>query len=74
MYEMQLMPPVLYFLQQAYKDLPPSAYGPNDWEWSTLVVYSCAQVSYVIPVDTDFLMEDNMHRLHPNDLGFAHKF
>ncbi|KAG0575991.1 hypothetical protein KC19_5G046600 [Ceratodon purpureus] len=42
-YEMQLMPPVLYFLQQAYKDLPPSAYGPNDWEWSTLVVYSCAQ-------------------------------
>lgn len=43
-YEMQLMPPLLYFLQQAYKDLPPSTYGPNDWEWSTLVVYSCAQV------------------------------
>jgi pre-rRNA-processing protein TSR4 len=42
-YEMQLMPPVLYFLQQAYKDLPPSEYGPNDWDWSTLVVYSCAQ-------------------------------
>nr|XP_024398133.1 programmed cell death protein 2-like [Physcomitrium patens]PNR37948.1 hypothetical protein PHYPA_021058 [Physcomitrium patens] len=42
-YEMQLMPPVLYFLQQAYKDLPPSTYGPDDWEWSTLVVYSCAQ-------------------------------
>lgn len=42
-YEMQLMPPVLYFLQQACKDLPPSEYGPNDWDWSTLVVYSCAQ-------------------------------
>lgn len=43
-YEMQLMPPLLYFLQQASKDLPPSAYGPSEWSWFTLLVYSCAQV------------------------------
>ena len=60
MYEMQLMPPVLYFLQQAYKDLPPSAYGPDDWEWSTLVVYSCAQVSYIIPIVSDLLVDDDI--------------
>ncbi|CAM6024131.1 unnamed protein product [Sphagnum balticum] len=42
-YEMQLMPPLLYFLQQASKDLPPSAYGPSEWSWFTLLVYSCAQ-------------------------------
>ena len=32
-----MMPPLLYFLQQATKELRPS-YGLNDWEWSTLVV------------------------------------
>jgi pre-rRNA-processing protein TSR4 len=42
-YEMQLMPPLLYFLQQAYKDLPPSLYATHDWEWSTVIVFSCAQ-------------------------------
>jgi pre-rRNA-processing protein TSR4 len=42
-YEMQLMPPLLYFLQQAYKDLPPSSYATHDWEWSTVIVFSCAQ-------------------------------
>ncbi|CAK9859087.1 unnamed protein product [Sphagnum jensenii] len=43
-YEMQVMPPLLYFLQQAYKDLPPSSYATHDWEWSTVIVFSCAQV------------------------------
>lgn len=42
-YEMQLMPPLLYYLQQACKDLPSTAYSPNDWEWLTLTVFSCAQ-------------------------------
>jgi hypothetical protein len=41
---MELMPPLLYFLQQAYKDLPPSSYATHDWEWSTLIVFSFAQV------------------------------
>jgi len=31
-------------LQQAYKDLPPSSYATHDWEWSTVIVFSCAQV------------------------------
>lgn len=44
-YEMQLMPPLLYYLQQACKDLPSTSYSPNDWEWLTLVVFSCAQVT-----------------------------
>lgn len=42
-YEMQLMPPLLYYLQQACKDLPSTAYSPNDWEWLTLLVFTCAQ-------------------------------
>lgn len=42
-YEMQLMPPLLYYLQQACKDLPSSSYSPNDWEWLTLIVFTCAQ-------------------------------
>ncbi|KAG6547544.1 hypothetical protein Mapa_010992 [Marchantia paleacea] len=42
-FEMQLMPPLLYYLQQAHKDLPPSMYGPDDWDWHTLLVFSCAQ-------------------------------
>ncbi|KAI5080001.1 hypothetical protein GOP47_0005480 [Adiantum capillus-veneris] len=42
-YEMQLMPPLLYYLQQACKDLPSTAYSPNDWEWLTLVVFTCGR-------------------------------
>ncbi|MCO5559983.1 hypothetical protein L7F22_013587 [Adiantum nelumboides] len=42
-YEMQLMPPLLYYLQQACKDLPSTAYSPNDWEWLTLIIFTCAQ-------------------------------
>ncbi|KAL3700015.1 hypothetical protein R1sor_018037 [Riccia sorocarpa] len=42
-FEMQLMPPLLYYLQQAHRDLPPSSYGPEDWEWHTILVFSCAQ-------------------------------
>lgn len=42
-YEMQLMPPLLYYLQQACKDLPSTSYSPNDWEWLTLIVFTCAQ-------------------------------
>ncbi|KAL3697569.1 hypothetical protein R1sor_011645 [Riccia sorocarpa] len=42
-FEMQLMPPLLYYLQQAHKDLPPSSYGPEEWEWDTVLIFSCAQ-------------------------------
>ncbi|GLJ41232.1 hypothetical protein SUGI_0853490 [Cryptomeria japonica] len=41
-YEMQLMPPLLYYLQQACKDSE-SLYLANNWEWLTLFVYTCAQ-------------------------------
>ncbi|KAH9325108.1 hypothetical protein KI387_005286, partial [Taxus chinensis] len=41
-YEMQLMPPLLYYLQQACKDSE-SLYAVNNWEWLTLFVYTCAQ-------------------------------
>lgn len=47
-YEMQLMPPLLYYLQQACKDLPSSSYSPNDWEWLTLIVFTCAQVESLL--------------------------
>lgn len=42
-YEMQLMPPLLYYMQQACKDQPSTPYSPNDWEWLTLIVFTCAQ-------------------------------
>ncbi|KAL2628954.1 hypothetical protein R1flu_013640 [Riccia fluitans] len=42
-FEVQLMPPLLYYLQQAHRDLPPTSYGPEDWEWHTVLVFSCAQ-------------------------------
>eukprot|EP00252_Welwitschia_mirabilis_P008158 TRINITY_DN19873_c0_g2_i2.p1 TRINITY_DN19873_c0_g2~~TRINITY_DN19873_c0_g2_i2.p1 ORF type:complete len:426 (-),score=64.09 TRINITY_DN19873_c0_g2_i2:353-1630(-) len=41
-YEMQLMPPLLYYLQQACKDMP-SLHSANNWEWLTIFVYTCAQ-------------------------------
>lgn len=41
-YEMQLMPPLLYYLQQACKDSE-CLYLANNWEWLTLFVYTCAQ-------------------------------
>jgi pre-rRNA-processing protein TSR4 len=59
-YEMQLMPPLLYFLQQASKDLPPSAYGPSEWSWFTLLVYSCAQVLVCFLVTSWFFCFQNI--------------
>lgn len=41
-YEMQLMPPLLYFLQQTTED--PSTCSPEDWSWMTFIVYSCSKV------------------------------
>lgn len=42
-YEMQLMSPLLYFLQQA--DDGSIACSANGWSWLTLIVYTCSRVS-----------------------------
>ncbi|KAF8660172.1 hypothetical protein HU200_057737 [Digitaria exilis] len=40
-YELQLMSPLLYFLHEAGKGS--SNYGPSNWTWLTLIVYTCSK-------------------------------
>ncbi|CAM6114859.1 unnamed protein product [Calypogeia fissa] len=57
-FEMQLMSPLLYFLQEASKnDSAPMSNSLDEWDWFTLIVATCAQSCSQKADETTLLVE-----------------